>query len=102
MRISTLSLAGFLSLSAMAAPALAVSAAGPSGALANSHADGLVVQIHNGSHRSCEVGPNGWHYVNRAGNRVACRPSRPSGLFWTWRSEGDRSGWYHRRDRRWN
>ncbi|HRK19780.1 MAG TPA: hypothetical protein PK970_12535 [Hyphomicrobiaceae bacterium] len=58
----------------------------------------------HGNHRSCQLGQAGWHYhVYRYGrlHRVACRPSRPSGAYWMWRSEGGRSGWYHNRDRRW-
>jgi hypothetical protein len=57
---------------------------------------------HNGMHRSCELGVRGWHYQTPREGRVECRPRRPSGLYWSWREEGGRRGWYHGRDRRWN
>jgi hypothetical protein len=57
--------------------------------------------VHNGPHRGCELGPGGWHYINRFGDRIGCRPRRPLGFYWGWRTEGERSGWYHSRDRRW-
>ena len=48
----------------------------------------------------CGRDDRGWHYM-RGDRRYNCRPRRPFGLFWTWRDEGGRSGWYHRRDRIW-
>ena len=64
--------------------------------------DAPLVQPVNGVHRACGRGPNGWHYHTRRGVRVACRPARPGFRYWTWRSEGNRSGWWHSRERRWN
>jgi hypothetical protein len=61
-----------------------------------------VILVHNGDHRSCELGRRGWHYNDRRGNRVECRPRRPGFRYWEWKSEGNRTGWYHSRDRRWN
>jgi hypothetical protein len=57
---------------------------------------------HNGYHRSCELGERGWHYNTPRSGRVECRPRRPVGLYWSWREDGGRRGWYHSRDRRWN
>ena len=51
--------------------------------------------------RNCTRDDRGWRYM-RGERRVTCRPSRPSGLYWGWRSEGGRSGWWHRRENRWN
>lgn len=62
---------------------------------------GLLQQVHNGQHSSCQFGTRGWHYNNRRGTRVECRPARPAFRYWVWRSEGGRSDWYHSRDRRW-
>jgi hypothetical protein len=64
--------------------------------------DNLVDQVNHGG-RNCALGQRGWHYHSR-GNRIECRPARPPGgvIFWTWRTEGSRTGWYHRRDRRWH
>lgn len=64
--------------------------------------DAPLVELVNGVHRSCGSGPIGWHYHTRRGARVACRPVRPGIRYWTWRSEGSRSGWWHSRERRWN
>jgi hypothetical protein len=81
--------------------------AAPLGNIAIDTADvgGSAVQlIHNGNHASCQLGQRGWHFNDRRGNRIDCRPPRPRGdyIYWNWRTEGGRSGWYHRRDRRWN
>lgn len=59
------------------------------------------IELVHGNHRSCERGPAGWHYHNRFGDRIACVP-RPRGLFFTWRCEGERCGWWHRTYRRWH
>ena len=66
------------------------------------YSEAPLVELVNGDHRACRSGPNGWHYHTRRGVRVACRPARPGFRYWTWRSEGNRSGWWHSRDRRWN
>lgn len=79
---------------AMAAPAVG-------GTTPAAIADGALIRVH-GVHRTCERGPAGWHRTYRNGARVACRPNRPSGFYWTWRKRGSDYGWYHRRDRRWN
>lgn len=58
----------------------------------------------DGRHRTCQAGGAGYHYhVWRNGRlaRIACRPSRPPGSFWIWRSYGGRDGWWHSRERRW-
>lgn len=60
-----------------------------------------IVKVH-GVHRSCELGPRGWHRSLPSGRRVECRPARPKGWFWIWRSEGGRHGWYHRKEKRWH
>jgi hypothetical protein len=62
----------------------------------------LVVQVHNGFHRSCERGERGWHYNTPREGRVECRPRRPVGFGWGWREEGGRRGWYQERNRRWH
>ena len=49
----------------------------------------------------CTRDDRGWRYM-RGDRRVTCRPARPRGAEWIWRSEGGRSGWWHRRDNRWN
>jgi hypothetical protein len=49
---------------------------------------------------SCSLGQRGWHYHSRRGERIECSP-RPRGVFYSWRTEGNRSGWYHRGYRRW-
>lgn len=79
---------------AMAAPAVA-----PGQAVPHMGA-GDLIKVH-GVHRSCERGPAGWHRTPRPGVRYACRPSRPSGLHWSWRRNGPSWAWYHSRDRRW-
>lgn len=95
----------FSILGATAAVALAMTAtaasAAPGAGLGSKPgvASGLI-QVH-GVHRSCELGRAGWHRTPRPGLRVACRPPRPRGAFWMWRSEGPRHGWYHRNEKRW-
>lgn len=59
-----------------------------------------IIQVH-GVHGRCELGPAGWHRNPRPGVRIACRPPRPRGAYWMWRSEGPRHGWYHRHEKRW-
>lgn len=51
--------------------------------------------------RDCLRDDRGWHYM-RGEHRVSCRPSRPPGREWGWHIEGDRSGWWHLREHRWN
>ena len=63
----------------------------------------LIELVHNGNgHRACELGQRGWHYHNRRGDRIECRPVRPGYRYWVWRSEGGRSGWWHSNERRWH
>jgi hypothetical protein len=84
----------------------ATASAAPLGGLGSNGAvddAGLVQMVHDGNtHRVCERSARGWHYHNRSGGYVSCRPRRPGLLYWTWRNEGGRSGWWHRRDRRWH
>lgn len=47
----------------------------------------------------CALGPRGWHYHNRFGDRIPCNP-RPRGVFYTWRCVGPNCGWWHRGYRR--
>ncbi|MEQ1648561.1 MAG: hypothetical protein ABL898_08255 [Hyphomicrobiaceae bacterium] len=75
--------------------------AAPVGLGSTPTAETAVIQVH-GVHWTCQSGPAGWHKSYRNGARVACRAPRPSGIWWTWRTDGGRSGWYHRRERRWN
>jgi hypothetical protein len=85
----------------LVAPVGAASAA-PIGNLGSAPAvENGVVQVH-GRHSTCELGVAGWHRSPRRGVRIACRPQRPRGNFWIWRSEGPRHGWYHRHERRWH
>ncbi|NOU05843.1 MAG: hypothetical protein HOO99_06630 [Hyphomicrobiaceae bacterium] len=64
--------------------------------------DNGIVQVH-GIHTSCQHTPrSGWHRSPVPGLNRFCRPGRPSGIWWTWRSDGGRAGWYHRRERRWH
>ena len=65
--------------------------------------DGGITLVHmGGTHRACELGPNGWHRHNWRGVRIACRPARPGLRYWIWRKADGREGWWHSRDRRWN
>lgn len=50
--------------------------------------------------RHCDRDDRGWHTM-RGDHRMSCRPSRPS-RDWIWHIEGGRSGWWHRREHRWN
>lgn len=98
-----LSLAAIAAAAALAASASAASAAPASGfgkALGETGLTGNVIQVH-GRHVRCELGRGGWHRSPARGVRIACRPPRPRGAFWIWRSEGPRHGWYHRKERRW-
>jgi hypothetical protein len=85
-------------LCSTSASALPLAGSAPSAAPEES----LVVQIHNGFHRSCELGVRGWHYNTPRDGRVDCRPRRPIGFGWGWREEGGRRGWYQERNRRWD
>jgi hypothetical protein len=49
----------------------------------------------------CRSYPNGWFYINNRGEKLLCNP-RPRGVFYVWRVEGSRAGWYHRGYRRWH
>jgi hypothetical protein len=58
----------------------------------------LTVQAY---HRSCGWVDNGWRY--RSGGRyIDCRPRRPFGRDWIWRTEGPRFGWYNSRRNNWH
>ena len=48
----------------------------------------------------CTRDDRGWHRMNRD-KRVSCRPVRP-GREYSWRSEGGRSGWWHKKNHRWH
>jgi hypothetical protein len=85
---------GFIATAASAAP---IVNAAPGVA-----ADSGIVQIHNGYHRSCELGERGWHYNTPRDGRVECRPRRPIGLGWIWLERDGRRGWYHERRRSWH
>ena len=50
---------------------------------------------------SCSRDDRGWRYY-RGDRRIDCRPSRPFGLYWSWRDLDGRNGWWHRRDNRWH
>lgn len=85
---------------ALFAPVASANAAPLSGLGTAPAIDSGVVQVH-GRHSSCQLGPGGWHRSPHRGMRIRCRPSRPHGAFWIWRSEGPRHGWYHKREKRW-
>lgn len=96
----------FTKIATLAALAIAASAASASAApLAGlgkaPSAETGIVQVH-GRHNSCQLGRAGWHRSPRYGGRVVCRPARPRGAYWIWRSEGPRHGWWHRKERRWH
>lgn len=57
--------------------------------------------IHSSIAVVCTRDPQGWFYM-RGNHRVSCRPVRPSGSAWVWHTEGGRSGWWHRKEHRWN
>ena len=90
-----------LSAFAMIAPAAAQAAPGAGLGTVPAATDSALVKVH-GVHRSCERGGAGWHRSPRPGVRIVCRPARPRGNFWIWRSEGPRHGWWHRHEKRWN
>lgn len=97
MKFSTIAILGATTLAISASTALAAPGAGlgsQPGAASN------IIQVH-GVHRTCQLGPAGWHRNPRRGVRIACRPSRPRGAYWMWHSEGPRHGWYNRREKRW-
>jgi hypothetical protein len=61
--------------------------------------DSLVQKVH-GCHRSCQLGPAGWHYhVGPRCRRVVCGvfPGGP----WIWWCDRGRCGWWHPHHRRW-
>jgi hypothetical protein len=100
MKIQTAIASGLLATGLFASAATAA----PIGSIARdtiSNDAPLVELVHN-VHRACVLGQRGWHYHNRRGDRIECRPVRPGYRYWTWRSEGGRSGWWHSRERRWN
>jgi hypothetical protein len=88
-----------VSTTANAAP-LGSIAGGISGGAAASQ-DSIVETVQYAYSRVCTYGPRGWFVRNYRGEIISCRPRRPIGFGWDWREEGGRSGWYHRRDRRW-
>ena len=102
MKTIVLTAAALMSLGLMASTANAAPL-GLAGDSKPAAAENLVDHVRHGGPR-CELGARGWHFHNRRGDRIECRPPRPPGsvIFWTWRTEGSRSGWYHRRDRRWH
>lgn len=90
-------LAAFALVAPAAANAAPVSGLGTAPAVK----DGALIKVH-GVHRSCELGKYGWHRSPPGGGRIECRPHRPRGEFWIWRSEGGRHGWWHRHEKRWH
>ena len=100
MKKSILVAAGLLSTGLLATAASAAPLGGIGGSAAPATESGIVL-IH-GSHRVCERGPAGWHYHSRIRDRrISCRPPSP-GRLWIWRSEGGKTGWWHRNERRWH
>ena len=90
---------------AMAATGLFLTAgaamAAPGGLGGAAAIDNGVIKTH-GLHTSCQYTPrSGWHRTPVPGVNRWCRPGRPSGIWWTWRKDGGREGWWHRRERRW-
>ena len=88
------------------ASGLLVSTAGaaPLGGLGTSSpsTDSGLVQKVDGSHRACTRDSRGWHYHSRfRDRRISCRPRSP-GRLWMWHTEGGRSGWWHRNEKRWH
>ena len=90
-----------LSAIAVAASAAAASATPLSGLGKAPAAETGLVQVH-GRHQGCRLGVAGWHRSPRYGVRITCRPPRPRGAYWIWRSEGPRHGWYHSRRKHWH
>lgn len=90
-----------LSALAVAASAATANAAPLAGLAKSAAAENGVIQIH-GRHDRCDLGRSGWHRSPRHGVRIVCRPHRPRGDYWIWRSEGPRQGWYDNRSRRWD
>ena len=92
-------LAGALVMSAIATLAGVAQAAtfAPSKGIPSLH-DSLVTPV---AGFICSREGRNWGYM-RGDRRVSCRPSRPSGSYWSWRNENGRSGWWHSRERRWN
>ena len=76
---------------AQASPLIGVSAAKP--AIDNTLSSRVTFR--------CTRDDDGWRYM-RGDRRVDCRPNRPRGAYWGWRSEGGRSGWWHSRNNRWH
>ncbi|MFN3867763.1 MAG: hypothetical protein ACK4MF_01710 [Hyphomicrobiaceae bacterium] len=98
MKVSTLGAIATVTLALSAGSASAAGIGGGFGALQG--ASNSIIEVH-GVHRSCELGPAGWHRSPRPGVRIACRPPRPRGAHWIWRHDGPKFGWYHSRERRW-
>lgn len=90
-----------LSALAVVTSAASVSAAPLTGLGKAPAAETGLVQVH-GRHDACRLGGHGWHRSPRHGVRITCRPSRPRGGFWIWRSEGKHNGWYHSKEHRWH
>lgn len=89
-----------LSALVVVASAAAANAAPIAGLSKAPTAENGVVQVH-GRHDRCELGRAGWHRSPRYGVRIVCRPARPRGDYWIWRSEGPRQGWWDNRSHRW-
>ena len=102
MKKAILVAAGLLSTGLLATAASAAPLGGIGGTTGPSDS-GIVQKIHDGNtHRACLLGPGGWHYHTRfTHRRVSCRPVSP-GKLWIWRSEGGKTGWWHRNERRWH
>jgi hypothetical protein len=95
---STLFAAAALVVLGLSAPVSAAPAAMVKDLAAAAPASAVEAINHRGA--TCQLGQRGWHYHNRFGDRIVCSP-RPRGVFYTWRNEGSRYGWYHRGYRRW-
>lgn len=67
-------LAGAAAALALSATAATAGPIGPIGAPSTADSESLVIQVHGG-HRSCELGPAGWHRHNRFGERITCGPA---------------------------
>ena len=80
---------------------LSAANAAPAGALTQPQNVEKLAEATHGRHSTCQLGPGGWHRTPQRGVRIACRPPRPVGSYWIWRSFGGRDGWYHSRERRW-
>jgi hypothetical protein len=63
-------------------------------------ADATPSHVHT-ARGDCRWVDNKWTY-QRGDKRLVCRPDRPSGNGWGWRSEGTRNGWYNVGRREWH